>query len=592
MPKIKDLPLIADVDGSEDIILEKGDTTGRSTLFGYMRQLGFTLSNVVRARMTMSKPGDPMFALRYPDDSLLPIIDADGYPLVHRPGGPEPVAHRGRIAMSPGVIDGEALVEFTCDADGNVTGGTGSMGGEFKWIGDRFVRTNANAFQAQPARTVYEGQDWTNPQQQELLARPAGAMTAYILLGAGQSLFDGENQNLDDALISAVPVYPDQALMLQGGPRLATISEEAVLVPLAENITNQGNGVDRQQETPLSGWATHFIRDYHDAFGQFPTVLGMSMAVGGHPYLAVKKGTPAFRNLSEGLQLAFDALRARGFTDIRVAVGWVWGESDTGLDRMTQSRAMKQAHQFRRDVGDIIRRITGEVAEPLMIMTQTSFMKPGTSPWDQPVRQAVVELDKEPGFVLAGPVYQHAMTGSENPADYHIHPGNLGKYSIGQQLARAHIAEELGATWHGPRALAASWAATPGGPCQIFGTRIIIDCDSMGAALVLDISETKVKLAGLADYGLLFDDASGAPPAITDVSVTGQQIIVDLAWKPAGPNCRIGYALKRNADQWDADGPVLGARGCIRDDQASIRICDGVAQHNWLPAFILTLPKP
>jgi hypothetical protein len=176
------------------------------------------------------------------------------------------------------------------------------------------------------------------------------------------------------------------------------------------------------------------------------------------------------------------------------------------------------------------------------------------------------------------------MTGSAVLGDTHIHRGNLGKYSTGQQCARATMAELLGATWHGLKALTARWS-------NAAGNQITINCNSMGTALVEDLSGA-IATDGLANKGFLFDDGSEAPPTIVSVVLSGLSIIINLSAKPVGPDCKIGYALLRNADQYDADGPVYGARGTIRDNAAHVRIYDGAPQYDWLPAFILRLNRP
>lgn len=584
MPKIKDLPMPGDVDGNETIVIEKNGVTGRHSLFGYMRALGYDLKSLVRARLTMNRGlDDPILTLETPTRSIT-MIDGNGYPVIHTPRGPKPVPDAGRLAMSPGFVDGEPLQRFWRDRARRVIFGYGGMGGAFTLVNGRLERTNGRFFLSKPATPTYAGQAWEDGQQ-ELLSRPTGgSKIAYIFIGMGQSNYDGENQNADDALISAAPIYPGFAKMLEGGPRVWTATGNATLVPLIETIANAGGGADRQRETPTSGWVNHFIRDYHAAWAEYPTVVGMSVAIGGRPYIGNKKGTLAFQRLSIGLANAVEALRAQGFTDIRTVLSWVGSESDNGLARMNGNRFKRQMRQLRRDACDVVRRITGEASDPLLMMIQPSFMQPDTSPWYQPVRQAMVELDGEDGFALAGPAYQYPMTGSAVLADTHIHRNNLGKYSTGQQLARATMAELLGATWRATRPIAARWG-------NAAGTQIIVECDCMGSALVEDVSGA-VSTVGLANKGFLFDDGSGAPPAITSVTLSGQNIVIQLTSRPAGPDCRIGYALLRNADQWDADGPIYGARGTIRDNSEHVRISDGVKQANWLCSFILRLSTP
>jgi hypothetical protein len=532
---------------------------------------------------TISYPGDPMLALRDEEGKWAVLVDENGYPAAWLPEGFVPVMDAGRLAMSPGVIDGEAITFFQCDHDGNVIQAYGAMGGCFILVGTEFVRCNADVFGRKAVSVRYASQTWTDGAK-EVLSRPIGVKTAYIFIGMGQSNYDGHNDNAADALISPTPTYPDFALMLEGGPRVATTTGTATLVPLIENVVNRGGDDGRQRETPTSGWVNHFIRDWHAAWSDYPTVVGLSIAVGGTPYLGQKKGSFAFSDLHKGLTNAVAALRAQGFNDIRTVIGWVGGESDTLIPNMTKDWMAKMLRQLRYDAGDIIRRITGEIQNPPVIMIQPSFSHPDLSPWNQTVRQAVVDLDGEEGFVLAGPAYQYPMTGSSVPADNHIHRGNLGKYSTGIPLARGTMAQLLGATWHGVKPLQAYWSNGA-------GTQITIECDSMGSALVEDTSGA-ISTAGLANKGFDFIDGSASSPTITSIALTGLSVIITLSAKPVGPRCRIGYAIDRNSDQHDADGPIVGARGTIRDNAAYVRISDGATVYDWMPGFILDLPRP
>jgi hypothetical protein len=538
----------------------------------------------MRNSPTITRPGDPIVGFTTPSGQRHALYDYRGRLVEHTETGPYPVAGGGEPAISPGLVDGEALRFFKVNEEGDVISGKGHRGGSFTLVGNELERENARFFAPLPPAVQYKGQPWT-PGQQELLARPEGSLTAYIFIWMGQSNVDGENQNAADALISDTPIYPNNALMLDAGPRTATAQfGSGALVPLIENEANRGGGADRQRETPVSGKVNHFIRDWNTAWGDLPTVVGMSIAIGGIPYNGNKKGTFAFGSMATDLAKVVKELRVRGFTDIRTVIDWAGGEGDEALAGMTVERMEGQLRQLRRDAGDIIRRITGEVSDPLVVMIQPSFMMPGASPWDQPVRQALVNLDREDGFVLAGPAYQYPMTGSAVLGDTHIHRGNLGKYSTGQQCARATMAELLGATWHGLKALTARWS-------NAAGNQITINCNSMGTALVEDLSGA-IATDGLANKGFLFDDGSEAPPTIVSVVLSGLSIIINLSAKPVGPDCKIGYALLRNADQYDADGPVYGARGTIRDNAAHVRIYDGAPQYDWLPAFILRLNRP
>jgi hypothetical protein len=435
----------------------------------------------------------------------------------------------------------------------------------------------------EPKTPDYTGQEWFDGMQ-ELLSRPTdGSKVAYIFILMGQSNADGDTANTAEPLISAAPIYPDHAFMLAGGPRMWTVEEgETELVPLRETVVNRG-GASRQAETPLSGWVNHTIRDWDTAWGERPTIGGMIIAIGGRPYIGNKKGTYAFQNISDGLPAMVAALRAQGFTDIRTVRAWVGSESDTHLPRMTVERFKKQMRQLDRDSADVIRRITGELVMAPLLAIQPSNVING-QPWNQPVRQALVELDGEGAIVLAGPAYHLPMSGSDVPPDFVIHRNNLGKYTTGQLLARATMAEVFGATSHGLKPVRFRWS-------NAAGDEITMDCDSLGTMLVNDLSGV-ISTVGLANMGFWFDDGSDNSPWVTTVDLTGLSAKIKLSSRPNGSDCKLGYAIARDTGAGDQDGPVVGARGTIRDDAAHVRIHDGVAQYGRLPSFIAMLPPP
>ncbi|GJD41300.1 hypothetical protein OICFNHDK_3783 [Methylobacterium bullatum] len=105
---------------------------------------------------------------------------------------------------------------------------------------------------------------------------PAPAMNQIaVKFALGQSLTGGVNNNSSDPIISATPRWPGLALTVEpktlpnSGPRLRTTPSDTI-VDLVERVEGSG------RETPLSGWANHYL----DAIEPFTTPQ-FTMAVSG-----------------------------------------------------------------------------------------------------------------------------------------------------------------------------------------------------------------------------------------------------------------------------------------------------------------------
>lgn len=525
-----------------------------------------------------------------PSGNVIPVIDRNGYLVSITKAGTVDRAVTsftlwGSNGISPGMVEGELITRWFVDKEKGVREAYTSEGGHFVETVGGLVRVGDNVFARKSPITSYLGQTYSAGVQ-NLAFRPSTmatstltiptVTTAYIFAALGQSNSDGQNNDIvTDSLISGTAVYPNYALMLEGtgGPRGRLITGNATLVPLIETVVNAGSG-SYQQETPVSGWVNHFIRDYYALWSEYPTVVGISAATGGRGYIGNNRGQESWRYLERSLALATQALKNRGFNNIEVVLAWVGSEGDSDTTYMNDLRFANQMRQLRRFANDTVRRIVNPVADPPMLFIQPSNVKstPTALPWSQPVRDVMVKMDAEQGFTLAGPAYYLPMSSGDV-----IHRNNLGKYTTGQTLARATMYEVLGATWHGVKPVRGYFSGA---------AEITVEFDGMGTGLVLDSSGT-ISATGLDNQGFMFDDGSGASPTITNVAVSTYNVVITLASAPTGPRKRLGYALVRNAGTPYQDGPTVGARGTLRDSAAHVRISDGANQYDWCPAFIL-----
>lgn len=601
MAKISNLPVVAAPTGNETVVVLSGGVAARVSFNGLAapsiaqasaeadRAGTFAAAAAGEAQgiraivpTLLRKPvmlslgfAEPLVRIRYRNGKIQPLVDFEGRVVVpNGRGGMERVVsprnRSGSPSLSPGLIEGEPIVKAVRAPNGAVFEAHGLFGGYWRFVGGAWRRVNGER-----AAIDYVAQAYAQGMQERLARVEQDSAIICILLG--QSNADGQ-QIGTGGLVSAAPVYPDHALMLPGGPRVRTTTGASGLAPLVENIVYL-SADNQQQETPLSGWVNHLIRDHEAALGTRPLVVGLVAAEGNRSYMGLARGSKAYREMQRGLRQAVLALRARGITRIRTVAGYVGGESDTDqVERMTQSREAGQMQQLQRFLSEDVRAITGEQGDVPLLLVQPGYTPFGI--WSQTVREGMRQAHRRGPIVLAGAGYQFEMT---DAAGDPIHRSNLGKYTSGQMLARATVAELFGCSWHGITPRAWYWSSA---------NTIRIEFDAMGSALVLDTSNTTIKTAGLVNHGFDFDDGSGAPPAITGVAVNGLTLTITLAAAPAGKRPRLAYACRRNNDAQGygpPDGPVAGARGTLRDDKAHVRISDQSNQYDWCPAFILSL---
>jgi hypothetical protein len=493
----------------------------------------------------------------------------------------------GRPSVSSLVVDGELIIRFKRNQYKQITEGWGSKGGYFFGTSDGWVRVNSAAYATKPKYLTYTGLAY-NGSLGLLPYCVNQAGQAYIFVLMGQSNGDGQNNDTTDTLVSGTAVYPNNALMLQqgaspGGPRYRTASGSAVLVPLIEQTINAGGG-SYQQETAVSGWVNHFISAYNAQWSVMPTVVGVSVAIGGRAEVGNGRGQ---ESLEQALNLAATALYAQKVKDIVVVGAWVGSESDNRAG-MSELDFMREMRQMRRDFVETVRRTTSMVADPELIMIQPSNTY-GSDIYSSPVRNGMRKLDAEYGFTLAAPAYYLPLEGS---AGNGIHRTNLGKYTTGMMLGYATYAQICNnGPWHSLKPHEAYLTAA---------NTVVINFDSNGAwtggNLVLDTSGTITTASGtnngaLANYGFSFDDGSASPPTITAVAVSGYSVTLTLSGAPTGPRKRVGYALAHTGTSTFAgyDGPVYGARGCLRDSVGYTRLSDSSTQYDWAPAFVMSL---
>lgn len=168
------------------------------------------------------------------------------------------------------------------------------------------------------------------------------------------------------------------------------------------------------------------------------------------------------------------------------------------------------------------------------------------------------------------------------PSGDTIHINSRGQNRRGQMVARAFVWEKFGTGWRTIKCRNYIWMSD---------TKLRLAFDAP-RELVLDTSDGIVKTAGLdAGLGFVCDDRTSNPPVITEATLSSS-VSIDLTFsKPFANRCgRIGYAVKRNDGNTTQDGPLVGARGCLRDSTAHESLYEpGISHANWCPAFIIEI---
>ncbi|ENT8515584.1 hypothetical protein ACKGJF_002995 [Raoultella ornithinolytica] len=397
----------------------------------------------------------------------------------------------------------------------------------------------------------------------------------YIIVTSGQSLAQGWNTLSGDTLIATDPLYPDSCFMFKSsrGAGKENPNRDGTPVTELEPLRETING--GWKESGASSLASHIVHEVEKQTGHRIRTLSYIAATGGKPYMELTKGTPAWDALVQGLLDARDICEREGWIPVVLGLDWMAGESDMDqVTYMTTERYKRQLMQLDRQFNAEVHRIFPDQSEDALIsVCQCAFTPNGT--WNQNVRQAQYESDGIGNIRLAGPVYPF-------PSGDTIHINSRGQNRRGQMVARAFVWEKFGTGWRTIKCRNYIWMSD---------TKLRLAFDAP-RELVLDTSDGIVKTAGLdAGLGFVCDDRTSNPPVITEATLSSS-VSIDLTFsKPFANRCgRIGYAVKRNDGNTTQDGPLVGARGCLRDSTAHESLYEpGISHANWCPAFIIEI---
>ncbi|ACA14778.1 hypothetical protein M446_0204 [Methylobacterium sp. 4-46] len=410
---------------------------------------------------------------------------------------------------------------------------------------------------------------------------PANTLPLYPIMG--QSNAFGATTG---AVVSTSNPYPGRVLMPEGG--LHTYGGVA-------NLADMQEGIDLvAHETIASGFATHLVRDLDAAIPNTNfRVASFISALGSRSYPQLTEGSDQFTFGMRAISQIYQQQRRKGCRVLVPGVLWVQGENDNTGGWGDHYDGMLDQLQQRLETR--IQQITGQIEPVILYLAQTNSINTWDSILGQRVQEAQIRAAaRNPLLCLVGPMYSFAV----NPAD-HVHKTSRGAYEMGQMFGRAVFMRQYGSA----RAVALTpldvWRATPpaGVAARISATfRVPVE------PLVLDASGNVIAVSGMAavpsgtggGYGFdVYDDLGNVVPiSAVSVGVPSTQyagpprLDIDLAVAPTARRLRVNYAQRRDDARPDtSDGPLTGARGCLRDSAAHTSIVGGGPQYNWCVQF-------
>ncbi len=345
------------------------------------------------------------------------------------------------------------------------------------------------------------------------------------------------------------------------------------LVPLIEAQTSDHDG-----ETIGSGMA-YQVNELALEDGQPPWPIVFSAnGVTGAPYAMLKRGTIPYRNALETVKRVAAILRRLGKRDVVRAVTVTHGETDsiigTGAAQYERDLA-----QWRSDYDNDVRAITGQSEHVILFTDQMNTYsskalgKRAASTSPIPLAQLDAALDNPDSIVLVCPKYWLTYSPRDGAHLTGASEELLGE-KYGEAMARTFLDGNI-------------WKPLYIKSANLAGDTITLSYNIPDPPLVLDT--TLVSDPG--NYGFVYTDDSGAPPAILAVELSPDASAVKIrlsAMPRAAPGHRhIQYAyvgaLRCGSGGCPA-GPVTGPRGNLRDSDPLISRLDGgdsIHLYNW-----------
>ena len=368
------------------------------------------------------------------------------------------------------------------------------------------------------------------------------------IIGYGQSLSLGA---FSTPLLSTSQPYGN--LMLQGG--LSTRPGEpgynaSSFVPLIETI----RGVEG--ETPVSAQCNGFVRRAIE-FGERQsdwTLVGTAAGRGGRAVEELMAGSPEYQGLIRIIRDSKALADSMSKTYSVWAYTWDQGEANHAVDT---TRSPYQYAQYQLELFDSLTReiveITRQPSRPHLFTYQVAAHRAYHSD-KMEIAKAQWRVSRERADVsLSSPAYIFP-THTDN-----IHLTNEGSWLMGEYRSRAMFETLLkrGQKWRPLEPVSVEWTTT------YIDVEFHVPCGE----LVLD----NTLAATTANFGFDVRENDLVVDILTNVAVLNKKTIRLTLSRPTALNASISYGRGRVGDP-NAGGPVIGARGNLRDTHGLVDI--------------------
>lgn len=362
--------------------------------------------------------------------------------------------------------------------------------------------------------------------------------TIMLWLQGGQSLAIAGNS--DDGpfgggiVYTSTPTYPGEVLMLNGVQGVRAVSNR----PFTD--TGLTDAIEVYESTYGESGMVGFLNRLHklavDATGVGPMLSGIVWGAGGTPIEDLRRGTDAYDAMLGAVE-RFVGYADNIGCDVMVAgVRWIHGNASIGTSRAQYARFVKQ---MRIDIDTDVRFLTGQVEPVLMYCDQVDSGSTAARP---ETGVPLAQLD----VMLEDPHIRALSMHADIPRDFEVtvHPSSLGYLWMGERDARL-VFKDYFCGGQDPFRITSAWRTST--------TTVNLLIYTPETPLVIDTSGTIMDVSMLgAGVGFEFDDGSGAPPAISAVTLVAgstvewpqSEVQITLASPPTGPSWRVFHAMR------------------------------------------------
>jgi len=366
-------------------------------------------------------------------------------------------------------------------------------------------------------------------------------------------------------------------------------------IPLVEG-DRFWNDVNYVVETANSGLANEVTKLSREIYlvGRPQTSETLLMSLhgrSGYPYPCIRKGgctwinwTTYKRPFDEAMWQVQDAkalAAAKGLSYVVRGVTIIHGESDhyyPGFPMASSDGTPNKLQNYadglielQADYEASIKAITGQTEPIPLFVSQMSGWSTDLNHNSSviPIDQLDAHVRSNGKVILIGPGYPLPFISDG------LHYSSHSERRLGEYFAKVYA-----------RTVFEKKAWEPVRPKQVSIAGNVITVSFHAPKLPLVFDTTRVTNPG--NYGFEYTDASGAPPAITNVTLTGADTVqITLASTPTGGNKRIRYAY--TSVPGNIPGPTTGPRGNLRDSDDTASQA-GYDLQNWCVHFDQPIP--